>query len=224
MKLEFMLNSVKTITDISPDAVLLDVLRSLGCYSVKRGCETANCGLCTVLMDDKPILSCSTPAMRANGKRITTLEGLQAEAEEFAGFMADHRRKPLAAAVEADFFFNERIPARIAFFRKVFAQKLFHFITGDRAFDQLPEGRVESCSLDASVLVYDIGTFQTDTDDVDTGFSKNTVHFFCDVNGFFRSERRIASVSVHFHQMCIFDDYSRVQPCDRRSDFNGLSG
>ena len=89
MKLEFKLNGRNVCTEISPDAELLDVLRDLGCYSVKRGCETSNCGMCTVLMDNKPVLSCSTPAMRAAGHEIVTLEGLQKEAEEFAGFMAD---------------------------------------------------------------------------------------------------------------------------------------
>ena len=55
-----------------------------GCCSVKRGCETANCGLCTVFLDDKPVLSCSVLAARADGHRVTTLEGLQDEAAEFA--------------------------------------------------------------------------------------------------------------------------------------------
>ena len=58
-------------------------------YSVKRGCETANCGLCTVLMDEKPILSCSMLAARIDGKKIVTLEGLQKEAEEFGEFLAN---------------------------------------------------------------------------------------------------------------------------------------
>ena len=89
MKLDFILNGKKISADIAADTVLLDLLRELGCYSVKRGCETSNCGLCTVLADGKPILSCSTPAMRISGKSIMTLEGLQKEAEEFAGFMAD---------------------------------------------------------------------------------------------------------------------------------------
>ena len=89
MKLDFVLNGNAVSVDISADAVLLDVLRSLGCYSVKRGCHTANCGLCSVLMDNKPVLSCSIPAMRASGHTVFTLEGLQKEAEEFAGFMAD---------------------------------------------------------------------------------------------------------------------------------------
>ena len=69
--------------------MLIDFLRSHGCYSVKRGCETSACGLCTVLMDGKPILSCSMLAARADGRCIDTLEGLQEEAAEFVGFIAD---------------------------------------------------------------------------------------------------------------------------------------
>ena len=69
--------------------LLIDFLREKGCYSVKRSCETANCGLCTVLMDEKPILSCSMLAVRIDGKKIVTLEGLQKEAEEFGTFLAN---------------------------------------------------------------------------------------------------------------------------------------
>ena len=80
----------KWITDqITPDLILLDFLRDHGCYSVKRGCETANCGLCTVLMDGKPVLSCAMLTVRADGHSIRTLEGLQEEAEDFIGFIAD---------------------------------------------------------------------------------------------------------------------------------------
>lgn len=80
----------KTYKDeVAPDTVLLDYLRSHGCYSVKRGCETSNCGLCTVHMNSKPVLSCSVLAVRADGQEITTLEGLQKEAEGFGAFLAD---------------------------------------------------------------------------------------------------------------------------------------
>ena len=89
MKINFWLNGAKKEAEISPDTMLLEFLRSLGCYSVKRGCETANCGLCTVLVDGTPMLSCSTLAMRANGKTVTTMEGMQEEAAEFVGFIAD---------------------------------------------------------------------------------------------------------------------------------------
>ena len=80
----------KNITDhIDADSLLIDFVRKHGCYSVKRGCETANCGLCTVLMDGKPVLSCSMLTARAAGHRIQTLEGVQEEAKEFVGFIAD---------------------------------------------------------------------------------------------------------------------------------------
>ena len=65
--------------------MLLDWLREKGCLSVKRGCDTSNCGLCTVFMDNKPILSCSKLAVQADGHEIKTLEGLQEEALEFVG-------------------------------------------------------------------------------------------------------------------------------------------
>lgn len=89
MKLQLMLNGKKTEGEIGPDTLLIDFLRGQGCYSVKRGCETSNCGLCTVFMDDVPVLSCSVLAARAEGRRITTLEGLQEEAAEFGAFIAD---------------------------------------------------------------------------------------------------------------------------------------
>ena len=89
MEIKLTLNG-KTITDhIEADTLLLDFVRDHGCFSVKRGCETANCGLCTVLLDGKPVLSCSTLAARADGHSVTTLEGLQEEAADFVGFIAD---------------------------------------------------------------------------------------------------------------------------------------
>ena len=89
MEIRINLNG-RTVSDhIEADLLLIDFLREHGCLSVKRGCETANCGLCTVLMDGKPILSCSMLAARADGHSITTLEGLQEEAADFVGYIAD---------------------------------------------------------------------------------------------------------------------------------------
>lgn len=89
MEIKLNLNGRPVSALIQPDTLLIDLVRDLGCYSVKRGCETANCGLCTVLMDGKPILSCSTLAARAAGHSIQTLEGLQEEAADFVTFIAD---------------------------------------------------------------------------------------------------------------------------------------
>lgn len=89
MQITITLNGKKIECAIEPDMLLIDFVRAHGCYSVKRGCETSNCGLCTVFMDDRPVLSCSMLAARADGHRIDTLEGLQEEAEEFGAFIAD---------------------------------------------------------------------------------------------------------------------------------------
>lgn len=89
MKLTLWLNEKKVQDEVAPDMMLLEYLRSKGCYSVKCGCETTNCGLCTVWVDGKPMLSCCIPAVRMEGRRVTTLEGLQKEAEEFGTFLAE---------------------------------------------------------------------------------------------------------------------------------------
>ena len=89
MMIQVTLNGKKLNAEVEPDTVLLDFVRSQGCYSVKRGCETSNCGLCTVFLEEKPVLSCSVLAVRADGKSVTTLEGLQEEAAEFGAFIAD---------------------------------------------------------------------------------------------------------------------------------------
>ena len=89
MNINFWLNGVNRHAEIYPDTLLIDFLREQGCFSVKRGCETANCGLCTVLVDGRPVLSCSTLAARIEGKKIVTLEGMQREAQEFGSFLAN---------------------------------------------------------------------------------------------------------------------------------------
>lgn len=83
------LNGKKITEDISADMTLYQFVREHGCYSVKCGCETTNCGLCTVFLNDKPVLSCAVLAARADGQKVETLEGLQKEAEEFGRFIAD---------------------------------------------------------------------------------------------------------------------------------------
>lgn len=88
MEIQFTLNGKLVRAEIGADTLLLDMLREKGCYSVKRGCETSNCGLCTVWMDGTPVLSCSVPAARADEHEITTMEGLQKQAAEFGSFLA----------------------------------------------------------------------------------------------------------------------------------------
>ena len=89
MEVKITLNGTRVSDDVPVDMLLIDFLRNHGCKSVKRGCETSRCGLCTVLLDEKPVLSCSVLVARADGHSVQTLEGLQEEASEFVGFIAD---------------------------------------------------------------------------------------------------------------------------------------
>ena len=89
MDVTLTLNGKRITRSVDADMALLDFVRNEGCYSVKRGCDTSNCGLCTVFLDDKPVLSCSVLVARADGHKVTTMEGLQKEAAEFGAFIAD---------------------------------------------------------------------------------------------------------------------------------------
>ena len=89
MEIKLTLNGKPLSAAVEADTLLIDIVREYGCCSVKRGCETANCGLCTVLLDGTPVLSCSVLAARADGHTVQTLEGLQDEAADFVGFIAD---------------------------------------------------------------------------------------------------------------------------------------
>ncbi|KLU65499.1 carbon monoxide dehydrogenase small chain [Desulfosporosinus acididurans] len=84
MQIELTVNDKLVTWDVENDEFLADTLRAHGFLSVKKACDTSCCGLCTVWMDGKPILSCSILAMRAHGKKITTIEGVSQAAEEFA--------------------------------------------------------------------------------------------------------------------------------------------
>jgi len=81
MKISLTINGQKHDCQIAPDEMLLNLLRKLGFKSVKKGCDTGTCGVCTVLLNEKPILSCSYLAVRADGKNITTVEGLGKKAD-----------------------------------------------------------------------------------------------------------------------------------------------
>ncbi len=68
--------------DIKADEMLADVLRNrLGLTGTKISCGEAECGACTVLVDGAPILSCNYPAVKAQGKLVTTIEGLAKDDE-----------------------------------------------------------------------------------------------------------------------------------------------
>lgn len=80
MEVILQINGKSVPVVIAEDETLLTTLRNLGYYSVRCGCDTTNCGLCTVWLDGETILSCAYPTFRAPGHSITTLEGLAEEA------------------------------------------------------------------------------------------------------------------------------------------------
>lgn len=88
MLIEVTINGYKVKEHIEAGETLYNFLRARGCLSVKCGCESSMCGLCTVLFDEKPVLSCSMLAARADGHSITTLEGVQKEAEAIGAYIA----------------------------------------------------------------------------------------------------------------------------------------
>ncbi|MBU5438724.1 (2Fe-2S)-binding protein [Tissierella sp. MSJ-40] len=87
MKIEMKINGVKKYFEVSPDEYLVDTLRNNGYISVKRGCDTGMCGVCTVHMDGKAILSCVILSAMANGHEITTIEGVREEAKKVGEFL-----------------------------------------------------------------------------------------------------------------------------------------
>jgi CO/xanthine dehydrogenase Mo-binding subunit/aerobic-type carbon monoxide dehydrogenase small subunit (CoxS/CutS family) len=78
-QMAFSLNGKPVTCEASPQTTLLRLLRDgLGLTGTKMGCESGHCGACSVLLDDRLVKSCQTPAFKAAGRKVTTIEGLQA--------------------------------------------------------------------------------------------------------------------------------------------------
>ena len=75
--LNMVVNENPVSVEVEPDDLLVDVLRErLGLIGTKVGCGEGECGACTVLIDGEAVVSCLYPALKAEGRRITTIEGL----------------------------------------------------------------------------------------------------------------------------------------------------
>lgn len=84
MLVKFNLNGLDIEVNAKPGEYLLDTLRAYGVKSVKKGCDGSACGVCTVLLDDKPVLSCSVLTAKVEGHNVTTVEAIQEEAAKLS--------------------------------------------------------------------------------------------------------------------------------------------
>lgn len=89
MKVNFVLNGQPIQFEVAPGEYLADTLRSNHVLSVKKACDEAVCGACTVLLDGRPVLSCSYLSARAEGKHVTTVEAIQAEVDQISDFFSE---------------------------------------------------------------------------------------------------------------------------------------
>jgi len=89
MKINLKINGQSRQFLIEPNEYLLDVLRKNDYLSVRRGCDNTSCGVCTVLIDNKPVPSCSVLAARCENKEITTVEGIEKEVEKLAKYFGE---------------------------------------------------------------------------------------------------------------------------------------
>ncbi|HEX6312769.1 MAG TPA: (2Fe-2S)-binding protein [Acidimicrobiia bacterium] len=82
MQVSVTVNGTRTERDVEPRLLLVQYLReALGLTGTKIGCDTSSCGACTVLVDGESVKSCTMLAVQADGREVTTIEGLAPEGE-----------------------------------------------------------------------------------------------------------------------------------------------
>lgn len=87
MEVNLIINGTHYKFAADPDEVLVDTLKKLGYKSVKRGCDLTSCGVCSIIVDNLLVPSCSYLTVRAHNKSILTVEGIPEDAREIADFI-----------------------------------------------------------------------------------------------------------------------------------------
>ncbi|HEY5890995.1 MAG TPA: (2Fe-2S)-binding protein [Acidimicrobiia bacterium] len=96
MKVTVNINGSSRSADVEPRVLLVDFIRThLGLTGTHIGCDTTSCGVCTILIDGTPIKSCTMFAVQAEGRSITTVEGLKQNGELSAMQKAFHQEHGL---------------------------------------------------------------------------------------------------------------------------------
>jgi carbon-monoxide dehydrogenase small subunit len=81
-RIKFTINGRKKLAEVEPRLLLVDLIRrGVGLTGTHRGCDTTNCGACTVLVDGRAIKSCTMLAVQVDGREVTTVEGLATASE-----------------------------------------------------------------------------------------------------------------------------------------------
>ena len=94
MEVNVTVNGAEQSHDVEPRVLLVDFIRTrAGLTGTHIGCDTSNCGACTVLLDGIPVKSCTILAVQADGRAVTTVEGLKSNGALHpiqAAFRAEH--------------------------------------------------------------------------------------------------------------------------------------
>ena len=94
MRVQLSINGEKHEADVEPRLLLVHLLReNLRLTGTHIGCDTTHCGACTVLMDGRPVKSCTVFAVQANGRQLMTVEGLEQDGKLHPlqeSFMSQH--------------------------------------------------------------------------------------------------------------------------------------
>ena len=94
MRVELSINGEKHVAEVEPRLLLVHLIREVfRLTGTHIGCDTTHCGACTILMDGRPVKSCTVFAVQASGRELMTVEGLERDGALHPlqeGFMAEH--------------------------------------------------------------------------------------------------------------------------------------